>query len=150
MFSQTGSDSEPCQSLVNVVANPQCVTLSNCTGLTCDLQGNSILNGSRATFSVTKCVDPVTVDLSIPSFGLWRRLNQTDTIFYNPQESIVSAVISRNATHLRFQVSWSHKGSGTPWDIPLQASIKLWRRFHYVLYYYLIPWQNFASFITYC
>ena len=85
--------------------NPWCDVLENCTGLRCD-QRDGVLNGSSATFVVTKCVDPVAVDLSIESRG--GDVGQF-TFTENGTALLAAASIAvgmrRNASHLFFQVS---------------------------------------------
>lgn len=109
VVSQTASTAvEPCQSLLGVTNdNPQCSSLGNCTGLRCDQRGG-VLDGSSATFVVTKCVDPVAVDLSVESSGGavdQRTFTQNGSALYTAGSVNVSVGMWRNASHLLFQVS---------------------------------------------
>ena len=80
---------------------PQCTTLGTCSGAQCQL-----LNGS-ATFSVvTKCADPVLVDLIVQSrvVNVQHLLSHSDTLFLGG--SSLRVEMGRNATDLQFQVCW--------------------------------------------
>ena len=102
------TSSEPCQTLLGAVNdNPQCTSLGNCTGLTCEQRGNA-LNGSSATFVVTKCEDPVSVDLRIQSSTadiLQQTFNQSSTAPLGSGGNTLSVDMQRNASHLQFQVN---------------------------------------------
>ena len=80
---------------------PQCTTLGTCSGAQCQLSDNI------ATFVVTKCVDPVQVDLTVQSrtsgeVRVQNRLNQSDSLFSGGSSLYVE--MGRNATDLQFEV----------------------------------------------
>ena len=80
---------------------PQCTTLGTCSGAQCQLSDNI------ATFVVSKCVDPVQVDLTIQSrtsgeVRVQQRLNQSDSLFNG--RSSLHVEMGRNATDLQFEV----------------------------------------------
>ena len=80
---------------------PQCTTLGTCSGAQCQLSDNI------ATFVVSKCVDPVQVDLTIQSrtsgeVRVQQRLNQSDSLFSGG--SSLHVEMGRNATDLQFEV----------------------------------------------
>ena len=100
--------SEPCQLLFNAaVVYPQCTPHGNCTGLACQ----QTTGGSRytASFVVTKCVDPVTVDLLVDAGGgssdRQRFNGSANATFAGSGE--VTVDMRRNASRLQFAVKLS-------------------------------------------
>ena len=80
---------------------PQCTSLGTCSGAQCQLSDNV------ATFVVTKCADPVTVDLRVQSRTtgdviVERALSHSDSLFLGG--SSLYAEMARNATDLQFEV----------------------------------------------
>ena len=80
---------------------PQCTTLGTCSGAQCQLSDNV------ATFVVTKCADPVLVNLSVQSrrsgeAGVRHQLSHTDSLFLGGSSLYVE--MGRNATDLQFEV----------------------------------------------
>ena len=80
---------------------PQCTTLGTCSGAQC------LLSDNVTTFVVTKCVDPVMVNLMFQSrrsggVRVQRQLNHTDSLFLGG--SFLYVEMGRNATDLQFEV----------------------------------------------
>ena len=81
--------------------NPQCVSLGTCSGAQCQQSDNV------ATFTVNKCVDPVTVDLEVQSrrsgeVRVQQQLNHSDSLFNGGSSLYVE--MGRNASDLQFEV----------------------------------------------
>jgi hypothetical protein len=82
---------------------PRCTALGTCSGAQCQLLDNI------ATFVVTKCLDPVAVDLTVQSrtsgeVRVQQRLNQSDSLFIGRNSLHVE--MGRNATDLQFEVCY--------------------------------------------
>ena len=80
----------------------QCVALGTCSGVQCQL------SDSVASFAVTKCVDPVVVDVRLQSrstgqVSVQRAFNQSDSVIVEGGSLYVE--VGRNATDLLFEVT---------------------------------------------
>ena len=94
---------EQCQTLVTATQlHPECEAFGDCSGLTCQLQ---YIAGS-ASFVVTKCQDPVSVDFRInaSSIDYQQQFDQSGSVSYNGVVIVVQ--MSRNDTFLDFMVSF--------------------------------------------
>ena len=102
-----------CQSLLTLTSQTtlQCETVGNCSGLQCPLTVGA-LNNYVASFTVTKCRDPVTVDLNIAGpmdadvqqTLLSRQFTRSEVVVLIGNSETISVTMSRNASHLTFQV----------------------------------------------
>ena len=80
-----------------------CLSFANCTGAQCNITHPR----GHASFVVHKCQDPVAVDLTVvtQNSNYRRQFNHSEVANISVYWSDVSVTMSRNATHLRFQVS---------------------------------------------
>lgn len=85
--------------------NSQCSALGTCLGALCQLSGTYV--NYDASFVVTKCVDPVMVDVRVQSrttgqVDIQRGFNHSDSAFIGRTSLYVE--LGRNATDLQFEV----------------------------------------------
>ena len=82
---------------------PQCTALGTCSGAQCQVNDNYLV-----TFAVTKCLDPVVVDVTLRSIAstgevnVQRSFNHSDSVFIGGSSLYVE--MGRNATDLRVEV----------------------------------------------
>lgn len=88
--------------------NSQCNALGTCSGAVCQLSGTNA--NSDASFVVTKCVDPVMVDVRVQSrmtgdVSIQQGFNHSDSVFLGGTSLYVK--MGRNATDLQFEVDFA-------------------------------------------
>ena len=77
----------------------------DCSGLNCDLEPG-LAEEYDVVFSVNKCVDPVSVNMTIFHGGLSQQVvEQSQRIYLGGSQSL-AVQMSRNATDLNFAVSF--------------------------------------------
>lgn len=106
-YSSFLTQSDPCPPLESVLMDyPQC-RASSCSGLTC--QPMAPFDDYTASYSVTKCADPVYVDLSLTPASLdgqafIARVTSNNVVNFGGNSGM-GITMSRNATHLDFQAT---------------------------------------------